>query len=140
MLGPPIDMDLSRQGVPMFRSNASTVSLFVLMMLSPVELVAAAAPDAEVSAITVRYRSADLDTAHGIAILYRRIHSAASSLCGIYDGVLVQEKEGWDKCVGQTVGRAVAAVHSDALTAYHGRRFRTFALAGAPGVRSSTKH
>ena len=78
-------------------------------------------------------------TPHGVAILYRRIRSAASSVCGAHDNALMEEKVGWDECVGNAVGRAVAAVHSEALSAYHGRRFRSFALGYAPDVRSSTK-
>jgi UrcA family protein len=100
------------------------VALFALLMLSPLELVRAAAPDAEVPSVTLQYRSADLDTPHGIAILYRRIRSAASSVCGAYDNALLEEKVQWNECVDQAVARAVAAVHSETLTAYHGRRVR----------------
>jgi UrcA family protein len=109
-------------------------------MLSPVEIVRGAAPDPEVPSVTLQYRSTDLDTQHGVAVLYRRIRSAASSVCGVYDRVLLEEKVRWDECVGQAVERAVAAVHSDSLTAYHGRRFRSFALEHAPDGQSSTKH
>jgi UrcA family protein len=100
------------------------VALFALLMLSPLELVRAAAPDAEVPSVTLQYRSTDLDTPHGIAILYRRIRSAASSVCGAYDNALLEEKVQWNECVDQAVARAVAAVHSETLTAYHGRRVR----------------
>jgi UrcA family protein len=124
----------------MSRTIAQIVPLFVVLTLSPLEIVRAAAPDAEVPSVTLQYRSTDLDTPHGIAILYRRIRSAASSVCGVYDSVLSEEKMRWDECVGQAVGRAVAAVHSDTLTAYHGRRFRSFALEHAPDGQSSTKH
>jgi UrcA family protein len=124
----------------MFSTIARLVSLFVVLMLSPVEFVRAAAPDAEVPSVTLQYRSTDLDTPRGIALLYRRIRSAASSVCGVYDRVLLEEKVRWDECVGQAVERAVAAVHSDSLTAYHGRRFRSFALEHAPDGQSSTKH
>jgi UrcA family protein len=123
----------------MFSTIARLVSLFVVLMLSPVEFVRAAAPDAEVPSVTLQYRSTDLDTPRGIALLYRRIRSAASSVCGVYDAVLLEEKARWDECVDQAVGRAVAAVHSDTLTAYHGRRFRSLAVAQAPDVRSSAK-
>ena len=116
------------------------VALFTVLMLSPVEFARAAAPDAEAPSVTLQYRSTDLDTPHGVSILYRRIRSAASSVCGVYDRALLEEKARWDECVGQAVGRAVAAVHSETLTAYHGRRFRSFALEHVPDVRSSTKH
>lgn len=124
----------------MLRIIAQIVPLFVVLMLSRVEIVRAAAPDPQVPSVTLQYRSTDLDTPHGIAVLYRRIRSAASSVCGVYDTVLSEEKMRWDECVDQAVGRAVAAVHSDTLTAYHGRRFRSFALERAPDGQSSTKH
>jgi UrcA family protein len=100
------------------------VALFAVLTLSPVEFVRAAAPDAEVPAVTLQYRSTDLDTSHGVTILYRRIRSAASSVCGAYDNALLEEKVLWNECVDQAVGRAVAAVHSETLTAYHGRQVR----------------
>jgi UrcA family protein len=124
----------------MLRTIAQIVPLLVVLMLSPVEIVRGAAPDAEVPSVTLQYRSTDLDTPHGVAVLYRRIRSAASSVCGVYDRVLSEEKVRWDQCVGQAVERAVAAVHSDSLTAYHGRRFRSFALGHAPDGQSSTRH
>jgi UrcA family protein len=105
-------------------TTARIVPLFSVLMLSPVEFVRAAAPDADAPSLTLQYRSTDLDTPHGIAILYRRIRSAASSVCGVYDRALLEEKARWDECVDQAVARAVAAVHSETLTAYHGRRVR----------------
>ncbi len=100
------------------------VALFAVLTLSPVEFVRAAAPDAEAPSVTLQYHSTDLDTPHGIAILYRRIRSAASSVCGAYDRALLEEKMQWDKCVDQAVAQAVATVHSETLTAYHGHRVR----------------
>jgi UrcA family protein len=99
-----------------------SVALFTVAMLSPVQFVRAAAADAEAPSVTLQYRSTDLDTAHGVTILYRRIRSAASSVCGAYDHALLEEKAQWNECVDQAVARAVAAVHSETLTAYHGRR------------------
>ena len=96
------------------------VALFAAL-LSPVELVRAAAPE-EARSVTLQYRSTDLATAHGVISLYRRIRSAASSVCGTYDRALLQEKMMWHECVDQAVARAVADVHSESLTAYHWRR------------------
>ena len=98
------------------------VTLFAVLMVSPVELVRAAVHDAEAPSVTLQYHSTDLDTPHGVAILYRRIRSAASSVCGVYDVALLEEKVRWNECVDQAVARAVAAVHSETLTAYHGHR------------------
>jgi UrcA family protein len=100
------------------------LALLAVLTLSPLELVRAAAPDAEVPSVAVHYRGTDLETPRGVTILYRRIRSAAASVCGAYDGVLLEEKARWNECVDQAVARAVAAVHSETLTAYHGRRVR----------------
>jgi UrcA family protein len=132
----------------MFRSVAHTVPLFVLLTLSPIEVVRPAAPGAQAPSVTLQYRSTDLDTPRGIALLYRRIRSAASSVCGAYDRALVEEKAQWDECVDQAVGSTVAAVHSESLSAHHGRwahadkrqAVRSFAFQRAPDVQSSTKH
>src|ERR1700735_2016771 len=98
------------------------VALFTVVMLSPVELVRGAAPDGEVPSVTLQYRGTDLDTPKGVSILYRRIRSAASSVCGAYDNALLEAKVLWNECFDQAVAKAVATVHSETLTAYHGRR------------------
>jgi UrcA family protein len=98
------------------------VALFAVLTLSPVEFVRAGAPEAAAPSVTLQYRSADLDTPHGTAILYRRIRSAASSVCGAYDNALSEEKVQWSECVDQAVAQAVASVHSETLTAYHEHR------------------
>jgi len=100
------------------------VALFAVLMVSPGELVRAASPDAEAPSVTLQYRGTDLDTPKGVSILYRRIRSAASSVCGAYDNALLEEKVLWNECVDQAVAKAVATVHSETLTAYHGRRAR----------------
>lgn len=132
----------------MFSTVARTVPLFAVLTLSPVEFVRPAAADMQAPSVTLHYRSTDLDTPRGISNLYQRIRSAASSVCGAYDSVLLEEKAQWDECVAQAVGRTVAFVHNATLSAYHGRRvhggnwqrFRSFAFERAPAVQSSTKH
>jgi UrcA family protein len=132
----------------MFRSVAHTVPLLVVLTLSPIEVVRPAAPDTQPPSVALHYRSTDLDTPRGIALLHRRIRSAASSVCGAYDRALAEEKAQWDECVDQAVSRTVAAVHSETLSAYHGRwahadkrqPVRSFAFQRAPDVQSSTKH
>jgi UrcA family protein len=100
-------------------AHIARVALFAVLMASPVELVRAATHDLEPPSVILQYRSTDLVTAHGVAILYRRIRSAASSVCGVYDTALLEEKMQWNECVEQALARAVAAVHSETLTAYH---------------------
>ena len=100
------------------------VAAFAMLMVSPNKFARAAARDAEAPSVTLRYSSANLDTAQGVGILYRRIHSAASSVCGVYDRALSEEKAQWDKCVNEAVATAVASVHSERLSAYYWRRIR----------------
>ena len=75
------------------------VALFAVVMLSPGEFVRAAAPDGEAPSVTLQYRGTDLDTPKGVSVLYRRIRSAASSVCGAYDNALLEEKVLWNECV-----------------------------------------
>lgn len=101
-----------------------TVALFAALMVWPSEFVRAAAHDAEAPSIAVQYHSTDLNTPRGVAVLYRRIRAAASSVCGSYDRVLLEEKLAWDRCVDEALARAVASVHSERLSAYQRRRIR----------------
>lgn len=101
-----------------------TVALFAALMVLPTEFVRAAARDGEAPSVAVRYHSTDLDTPRGVAVLYQRIRAAASSVCGPYDDVLLEERLGWDRCVDEAVATAVAAVHSERLSAYQWHRTR----------------
>jgi UrcA family protein len=101
-----------------------TVALFTALVVLPGEVVRAAAHDGEAPSVAVWYHSTDLDTPRGVAVLYRRIRAAASSVCGSYDGALLEEKLGWDRCVDEAVATAVAAVHSEKLSAYQWHRIR----------------
>jgi UrcA family protein len=110
------------------------VSLVAALMVCPVEPVKAAIPDARVRSVTVRYHSEDLDTAQGVADLYRRIRTAAQTVCGQPDDALLLYKLIWDQCVDQAIAGAVANVHSESLSAYRGLQVhgRKRLLAEAP--------
>jgi len=56
--------------------------------------------------------------------LYRRIRSAAQTVCGQPDDALLLSKVIWDQCVDQAIAGAVARVHSESLSAYRGLQFR----------------
>ena len=95
------------------------VTAFAVLMLSPARFVRAAARNAEPPSIALKYFSADLGTAQGVGLLYRRIRAAASTVCGPYDSALLEEKALRDQCVDQAVATAVTSVHSERLSAHH---------------------
>jgi UrcA family protein len=81
-------------------------------------MAAPGAPEAE--QITVRFGDLNVDQTAGAAVLYRRIHNAAESVCGepqLPGSRIVSYS--WRRCVAQAVDRAVAAVDRPALTAYY---------------------
>jgi UrcA family protein len=135
MLRPSTEGGLKQQGASMNISNRTVVRIAAValfaVLVSPIEYVRAAAPAAEAPSVTLQYHSTDLDTPQGIAVLYRRIREAASSVCGPYDGALLEEKLLWNKCVDQAVARAVASVRSEKLSAYYWRRIRGCVSRGA---------
>jgi UrcA family protein len=100
------------------------VALVAVLMASPLEAVDAAILRARASSITVRFHSGDLDTPQRVAGLYRRIRTAAESVCGEPDAALLLDKLVWDQCVDQAIAGAVASVHSESLSAYRGHQIR----------------
>jgi UrcA family protein len=84
-------------------------------------LAAPAAPTAlGVDQITVHYGDLNVDQTAGAAVLYRRIHNAAKSVCGEpqLPGTRIVSYS-WRRCVAEAVDRAVVAVDRPALTAYY---------------------
>jgi UrcA family protein len=73
----------------------------------------------EPPAIRVSVRDLDLTTYAGAAALYWRIRNAARSLCGQVDIVFPEEIAAWHRCVDESIGSAVAKVHSANLTDYY---------------------
>ena len=68
--------------------------------------------------MTVSYRDLDLNNSAGVAKLYRRIQSAARSVCG-YEATSVYGPSIWQNCVRPTVDATVAKVNNPPLTALH---------------------
>jgi len=73
----------------------------------------------ETTSVRVSVKELDVRTHEGAAALYRRIRNAARSACGSVDIALPEEKAGWDRCVDEAIGRAVAEVGSAKLTDYY---------------------
>ena len=84
-------------------------------------LAAPEAPTARgVDQITVHFGDLNIDQTADAAVLYRRIHNAAKSVCGEpqLPGTHVVSYS-WRRCVAEAVDRAVVAVDRPALTVYH---------------------
>ena len=77
----------------------------------------------------VRYDDLNLSASAGVAVLYSRLESAATAVCG--DAQRVGShfvSAAWRDCVAGAVDRAVAQVDRPALTAYHAARTGRTAL------------
>jgi UrcA family protein len=114
----------------MFNSNriiirmAAAATLAVLTVLLIPELAQATVNSEEARSVTLQYRTTDLNTPEGIAILYRRIRGAADSICSPLESPLLERKVLWNDCFSHAVSNAVQAVHNEKLTAYHWQRIR----------------
>jgi UrcA family protein len=100
------------------------VALCAVLTASPAKRVQAATPDDAAPSVTLQYRSTDLDTPQGIAVLYRRIRGAASSVCSPFDSAPVEERLRWNECFNHAVAGAVANIKNERLSAYHWRQIR----------------
>ncbi len=79
---------------------------------------AASATDAPATR-TVRFHDLDLTHSEGVATLYARIRSAANEVC---DGPDSQLPAAWTRvlhCRREAIDRAIAQVHSAALSSFH---------------------
>jgi UrcA family protein len=81
--------------------------------------VTRAAPGREPASVRVEVRDLDLTTHVGAVTLYRRIHSAARSVCGDFDIVFVEKRAEADRCVDKAMGSAVAKIGNARLTEYY---------------------
>ena len=108
----------------MFNSNRAIARVLapIAMTLLTVSLgsTARAADDSEEArSVTLQYLNRDLGTPQGTATLYRRIRAAASSVCSPLESHALERRALWDHCFSNAVANAVAAVHSETLSAYH---------------------
>jgi UrcA family protein len=95
-----------------------------VLLVTAIEPVEAATLRPLATSVTVRFHSGDLDTPQGVAGLYRRIRTAAETVCGHPDDSLTLYRLLWNQCVDQAVAEAVTSVHSERLSAYQGYQIR----------------
>jgi UrcA family protein len=90
-----------------------------LLMMSLFANARAAGDSEEAKSVTLQYLSRDLDSPQGASIFYRRIRAAATKVCSPLESRALERKALWDQCFNHAVANAVAAVHNEALSAYH---------------------
>ncbi|MBM4382840.1 MAG: UrcA family protein [Deltaproteobacteria bacterium] len=74
----------------------------------------------------VRTSDLNLESQAGVDALYRRLESAARSVCSPAEGRSLAEKAQWKQCMSQTMDSTVASVDHDGLSRLHASK------AGAP--------
>jgi UrcA family protein len=100
------------------------VALAVLPVLFIAESAIASAATEGPQSVTVRYHDLNLNTAEGIASLYRRLRNAASEVCRPSDLRELARLAYRNDCFDHSVADAVRNVHNEALSAYHWQQIR----------------
>jgi UrcA family protein len=85
--------------------------------------------------VTVSYSDLNLASNAGIESLYRRLSTAASTVCGDFDRRSTGQRAKWQQCHDQALSAAVFDVNKPTLTAMHSGRNGTLMTA-----ESRTQH
>jgi UrcA family protein len=80
------------------------------------------AADEDSHKMVVGYGDLNLANNKAVKVLYRRLSTAATSVCGRYDDRAVARKAIWQHCYEHALSAAVLEVNEPALSALHGRR------------------
>jgi UrcA family protein len=73
--------------------------------------------------VAVKYSDVDASSAQGAAVLYKRIHSAAESICSPVDHGDTLSKSHEKACVQKVIARAVNDVGTAALSAEYAANY-----------------
>jgi UrcA family protein len=102
------------------RTNAIWIA-WVMLASAPIAMVAngarAGEPAGTVRHKTVSFRDLNVGNPEGAAVLYKRIKSAASEVCGSWDSL--SQRPAVMACIDEAVSRAVAQVNRPMLTSLH---------------------
>ena len=86
----------------------------------------AADPATALPSVTVKFEDLNLQSAAGIAALYKRIHVAARNVCALPDGDISMDVHALElTCAVETESRTIDRMHVEALSAYHRQRTGT---------------
>jgi UrcA family protein len=106
--------------VTQFARHSSTgLAALLVFALGTVSQPVLAGSLIEIPSVTISYADLDVTTPQGTAVLYRRIQSAASNVCGFYHSRDLQRLQAWKHCYQFSVDNAVATVNLPQLTALH---------------------
>ena len=98
---------------------AISCTLLVVLMGSLNGVAAAGEWDNELPKRVVHFADLDLTRNAGVAALYARIQSAAREVCAPTGSRGLQSIVARDRCMTQSIARAVANVNVPTLTSYH---------------------
>jgi len=94
--------------------------------------VYAAGPQDDTPTVTVRYDDLNLVNPAGTKVLYRRLRTAANTVCTTIDQRYPEQKMKWRQCYEQSLTAAVVNVNDPGLSALHsGRRGTVTTTVGA---------
>jgi UrcA family protein len=78
----------------------------------------------DIPSTIVHFSRRNLDSGAGQNAVYRQLARAAEHVCRPLDGKSLREISAMNKCIAQSLTRAVQAVNAPALTALHASRTR----------------
>ena len=103
------------------RTTSALWMVWVMLAAAPLAMVANGAQAGEsagtVRQKTVSFRDLNVSNPEGAAVLYKRIKSAASEVCGTWDSL--SQRPAVMTCIDEAVSRAVAQVNRPMLTSLH---------------------
>jgi len=107
-------------------AGAAAVAITVLMLFTV--SVRATEPEAVPPKVLVHYSATSFETAEGTAGVYRKLKSAARSVCGLNNGshLTVEQTLAARECFETALADAVRRIDSPKLTTVHTKALRTF--------------
>ena len=103
------------------RTTSALWMVWVMLAAAPLAMAANGAQAGEsagnVRQKTVSFRDLNVSNPEGAAVLYKRIKSAASEVCGTWDSL--SQRPAVMTCIDEAVSRAVAQVNRPMLTSLH---------------------
>jgi UrcA family protein len=99
----------------------STITMMILGLAVGIQSANAGSPQ-DVPSVVVPFGDLDLSRSEGATVLYRRLRSAAETVCAPLDDRGVARHMSFKACVQSAISAAVAKVNRTALTAYYEAR------------------
>jgi UrcA family protein len=104
--------------------NRLTTVMMISALALGYESASAAPPKNDVPSVVVRFADLDLTHSDGVGVLYRRLKSAAETVCAPQNGRDLRSQTRYKICWQSALSTAVAKVDQASLTAYHQAQFK----------------